>query len=320
MPLKEKAAGRGDAKLGVGTSSHRLMMTLVAMMSGAAVDLSANDSPLQDKAMAEESRGEAVSQSLNLLLQKQKLLASLSSALERRVKHSDERYQKVQRKVRDLKVRATIALEDGELTLADQLLSEAIAQVSRLTRSVRLGPGDDAELKQRYRALTQNLTAFRDSLAATAQERNLDAGETDIERIDALTKAAADAAAENRFDRANRLLASAYQITVANITRLRANETIYHKLEFNSPDDEYRYEQQRYLSHELLLGMMVSEMAFDDVRRHHIDMLVNSAAKLHERARQLWRAQQQRDAIGTEGEAVLELVTALRLAGLHIPM
>lgn len=255
----------------------------------------------------------------DLLGHKLRLLEKLVDALERALEGEVNNRQRELRKIRDLKVRAIIAREHGESALAGRLLDEAIAMVSRLKRTSATASGDETTLERRYHLLAENVTSFRDALIAAERGGNDIPSGADVAEIDSLIHQAAEAAGRRRFIFANRLLTSAYQLSVAGIARRRANETIYYRLEFETTEDEYRYEQKRYLSHELLVQMMLGAQPLTEEQSQAIDMLVISAAKLHDEAGAQWRRAEYRQAIASENAAIEMLVKVLQQAGLYMP-
>ena len=55
---------------------------------------------------------------------------------------------------------------------------------------------------------------------------------------------------------AQRRIKEAYNMAVAALTRIRENETVVYALDFRTPADEYRYEQNRHQSYSMLVSQM----------------------------------------------------------------
>lgn len=317
MPFKKETADA--SKVDGHQWSSTLLLTVATLLQGA-VSVAAGNAVAQEGSVMGGAEFSVEKKSAGYALaNKQHLLSQMLLRLENRAKEQGFEGQRDLHKIRDLRVRATIAMEDGQTEFADQLLSEAIVIVTRVLRSAPREAGNGSFLQQRYKELAENVTAFRTSLLSTAKERELSVSDIELERIDKLIHSAASAAGDDRYGEANRLLTSAYQLAVAAITRIRSNETIYHKLEFDSPEEQYRYEQQRYISHELLVQMMRSEIELTPEQGSRMQELVAAATSLHERSREHWQRKEKQQAIEAEVAATRELVEALQVVGLTVP-
>lgn len=315
----EKEANKGSIKIEEGRWSSTLLLTVASLLYGVAPECSgASDSGV--KAAVTERQVAPSLLSSAKLENKRALLQKLLRRLDDRAEEAGDPgpLRREQQKAADLNVRAILAAERGEELLADQLLSDAIAMVTRVLRSATPRENSESQ-KRRYNELAENVTAFRQSLVATAKDRNLSDREIDLERIDAWIHQAAQAAGAANYRQANTLLTTSYQLIVSSIARYRDEETVYHALHFADAREEYRYEQQRYISHELLVRMMLGEEEVTQARQEQLNEFVRSAEKLHRQAYREWQNGEQQLAIETEVRATRELIKALRLAGLYVP-
>lgn len=313
----EKEILEGSVESVAGRKSSSLMLVAAMLFHGALSEYSmASDIGRTVEAQSENEKsarpGNASLENKRILMQR--LLSRLSD----RLGEVNEPLQHERKKALDVKAQAALAAERGDHVLADRLLSEAIAMLSRTLRSA-VPTEDRFAQKRRYAELAKNVTAFRQSLLETAKDRQLTERDIDLERIDTWIHQAAWAAGNEQFRQANTFLASSYQLIVSNIARFRDNETVYHALVFKDAQDEYRYEQQRYISHELLVQMMLGESDISMNRREQLSELVRLAEELHRKAGVDWKNGDQQTAIETEVKAIRELIRALRLAGLYVP-
>jgi hypothetical protein len=210
-------------------------------------------------------------------------------------------------------------LASGSLDEAETVLDEALRQVAAISRRARPAP-PRSELQDRYRQLLVGVRAFRAAFAEVVAEKGeATATVLDGERLDALVDGAEQAAREQQYADGVRQLAEAYQMLSLALTEVRANETLEHRLVFESPAHEYRYEQERYKSHGLLIKLMVAERepAADTLAR--IDGEVERAMALDDRARDLAGSGDYAAAIRSQEAAIDHLVRALQQGGLFVP-
>jgi hypothetical protein len=254
-----------------------------------------------------------------LLGQKLRLVERLlASASERHGAESDAR--SALEGVGVLVASARADLASGSLDEAETALDEALRQVSAIARGARAAASPRPQLQDRYRQLLEGVRGFRAAFAEVVAEKGeATAAVLDGRRLDALVDAAERAADEQRYAEGVRRLAEAYQMLSLALTEVRASETLEHRLVFASPAEEYRYEQERYKSHELLIKLMVAERepAADTLARIHGE--VERAMALDDRARTLAGSGDYAAAIRSQEAAVDHLVKALQQGGLFVP-
>jgi hypothetical protein len=210
-------------------------------------------------------------------------------------------------------------LASGALDEAETALDEALRQVTAVARRSR-PESPRPQLQDRYRQLLEGVRGFRAAFAEVVVEKGEAAAAVlDGERLDALINGAERAAREQRYAEGVRQLAEAYQMLSLALTEVRTSETLEHRLVFASPAEEYRYEQDRYKSHELLIKLMVAERepAADTLARVHGE--VERAMALDDRARTLAGSGDYAAAIRSQEAAVAHLVKALQQGGLFVP-
>ncbi|GAB4348753.1 MAG: hypothetical protein Kow006_09780 [Gammaproteobacteria bacterium] len=314
----EKENDQSGGKIEEGRWSSTLLLTMATLLYGVVPQQAGatNEGGSPVIQVSDKEPGRLANERLE---SKRQLLHQLLRKFDARETTPDDTLRRERKKVVDLSVRAQLSAERGDELSADKLFNEAISSASRLLRSLKSMGNGGAGDSSRYKELAENVTAFRESLIETAKERNLTEEEIDLDRIDALIHQAARKAGSGDYRQANRLLASAYQFTVASIARHRKNETVYHALDFETAQDEYRYEQQRYVSHQLLVQMILGEGTVGESSRERLSEHLRSAETLHHRAGEQWRNGEQRRAIETEEQAIRELIRALRIGGVYVP-
>ena len=210
-------------------------------------------------------------------------------------------------------------LASGAVEEAEMALDEALRQVAAIARRARPGPAR-SDARDRYRQLLVGVRAFRAAFSEVVAEKGAaTAAMLDDARLDALVASAARAAREQRYAEGAGQLAEAYQMLSLALSEARANETLEHRLVFASPADEFRYEQQRYKSHELLVKLIVAERAPAPDTLARIQSEVGRAIALDDRARTMAGSSDYVAAIRIQEAAVAHLARALQLGGLFVP-
>jgi hypothetical protein len=210
-------------------------------------------------------------------------------------------------------------LASGGLDEAETALDEALRQVTAVARRSR-PESPRPQLQDRYRQLLDGVRGFSAAFAEVAAEKGeATAAALDDERLDTLIDGAERAAREQRYAEGVRQLAEAYQMLSLALIEVRANETLEHRLVFESPAQEFRYEQERYKSHELLIKLMVAEREPAAETLARIQGEVERAMALDDRARSLAGSGDYAAAIRSQEAAVDHLVEALQQGGLFVP-
>jgi hypothetical protein len=140
----------------------------------------------------------------------------------------------------------------------------------------------------------------------------------DTRAVEADLSRSAELAAHGRHADASRTLRKVYAPLVKALSALRANETVAHRLHFETPKDELDYELNRLRSNELLVRLMVQE------RKPASSVLTQVEADVAEAAR--FKAQSTAQAASSDFENALRsaeaanghLVRALRRTGVYI--
>jgi hypothetical protein len=162
---------------------------------------------------------------------------------------------------------------------AAKALDEALRSVSKAGGSGAPGLSDSVQ-KQRLQDMGEQVATYRGSLVDLAKEaKSGAAAKSALERVDALADEARRLAAAGRLGDANKKMAESYKLAVEEISRLRAGEVITMSLKFNSPDEEYAYEQKRFQSNEILVNMMIAEGRAEGDKRRMVDGFVQEAGR-----------------------------------------
>ncbi|MGD2083268.1 MAG: hypothetical protein PVF91_09890 [Chromatiales bacterium] len=212
------------------------------------------------------------------------------------------------------------ALDAGNLRSAGKTVDVAL---KRLARSAsRTGCSDERRerLEHRYRKLDEGVRSFHAALERVAEEKGDPAlaalGDVALDESVAFARALAGA---GFYEEASQELAPVYEDVSRALARARANETIEHRLVFESAEQEYAYEQERYRSHLMLVDLAFQQREPDAWTRDRVREQVAASDALKEQAdAQAGRGDYGR-ALKTLEEATGGLVRAVRQAGLALP-
>ena len=167
-----------------------------------------------------------------------------------------------------LVVDARNALTAGDVQQARVLADDALRTFSAASKMSAQPAATSAREHARYDELREAIGTFRSSLENTRETTTTGAvSGLDLATLDA-EMARAEALAQGGFyDRANALLAELYQGTMQAIADARGSETVYYRLEFETPADELAYERERFRGNELLVDMLQGGGASDSAKR-----------------------------------------------------
>jgi len=245
-----------------------------------------------------------------------KLIESSSGA--RSVADSSEPRAVARREqARELHARAAAALDGGDTEAAAGLLQEA-SQL--MFEAVRLASGEAVAAAKQSADFDDRLSSTRALLEAHArvsEEKGQPQPEVAaaagplIAEAEALHVAGEHTAARATLDRA-------YQQLKVAIEALRTGDTLVRSLDFASKEEEYHYEIDRNDTHQMLVVILVEKKA--DPRVLQLTRpLVERATELRQRAEDEAGRGDHASAVQTLEDATMQLVRAIRMAGVYIP-
>jgi hypothetical protein len=206
----------------------------------------------------------------------------------------------------------------GDVPAAEKAVDEALRTVSTASAAVVKEPllspkiqlAQNAELATQVRGYSASIA---DALKKQGKRQDPRLGQ-----LERMLDEAGKLTAAGRHGEANRLLTEAYRLAVATVSELRAGETVVIDLKFDTPADEYAYEQSRNRSHEMLVEMTLQEGRADGEKRDMVERYVGESRQLRTQAEVQAKAGDYRAAIKSLEEATKQLVRALRATGMAI--
>jgi hypothetical protein len=199
---------------------------------------------------------------------------------------------------------------------AEPLLDNALRLISQAGRSGGTGALAASQLRQQNAELLEQVSTYRKGLADAAR-RSPEAGSA-LAAMDQLVAQAAQHAAGGRLGDSNRLLAQAYQLAIAAVSKARAGETVVIDLRFETPADEFAYEERRFRSHQMLVEMMLAESRHTETAKKAVEAHFAQGRETASRAQAQAASGDHASAIRAMEEATRHLTRGLQLLGMQV--
>lgn len=176
--------------------------------------------------------------------------------------------------------------------------------------------GANAKRQKDYAARMESTKSLRDALARIADEKNDASAKAEVATIDRLVGQADGLVAQGSADRGRAVLDHAYLRAKVQIERLRGGETLVRALQFDSKEDEYRYEFDRNDTFKMLVPLLVPDGRGDEAR---LKGFAERAGRLRIEAEEKAGRGDFDGAIKAMEDSSGELQKAIRSAGVLLP-
>lgn len=215
---------------------------------------------------------------------------------------------------------ARAALVEGRIdeaaALVDESLKSSSAQSRRLQSESALSDGAQ---RQMYQNLREQVATYRTAIVdLTRDPKTAGAARALLGRIDVLSADAGKQEAGGRLREANQVLTDAYRLAVAEISNLRAGQEVVMSLNFATPAEEYAYEQRRFESGELMVGMLIAEGRAPGERKAQVDAYAGEGRRLKLEAARLAADGRHKEAVGVMEQATIQMNRALQSMGVPV--
>lgn len=111
----------------------------------------------------------------------------------------------------------------------------------------------------------------------------------------------------------------AYHLLKVTIESIRAGQTLVRSLQFKSKEEEYHYEIDRNDTHIMLIKLLVDEKFKSEATKSIVSNFVGQARLLRKQAEEYANQDAHEQAIELLEQSTLQLVRAIRSAGIYIP-
>jgi hypothetical protein len=211
---------------------------------------------------------------------------------------------------------ARVAISAQRYDDARRVLDEALRNVSK--PSGELGLAESIQ-KRHLQDFADQLAVYRPALVEMTKDPRIGSAATKLQtRIAILTDEARQLADAGRLGDANKKMAEAYKLAVEEISRLRAGQEVIMALKFDSPIEEFIYEQKRFQSNEILLSMMISEGRATSDNRKQLEVFLGQASTFRDQAGDLAHHNNHKSAVTVMEQANSQLNRALQLLGVPV--
>lgn len=213
------------------------------------------------------------------------------------------------------------ALAESRFDDAAKLLDDALKSATSASRKMSADGGtlSDSAQRKSLADLGEQVATYRASVVELSQDsRTAAAAKTLLTRIDGLTADAKRLGDAGQLGDANKKLAEAYRLCVEEISKLRAGQEVLLSLKFDTPADEYAYEQKRFASNEIMVDMMIGEGRAAGERRQMVDNFVGEGRKLRDQAGELAKTGKHKEAVAAMEKATGQLNRALQSMGVPV--
>lgn len=221
---------------------------------------------------------------------------------------------------RQLLAQAGSAIALAKADEAIEQLDEALRNLSKASSQLTGDkPGAGGALKKQFDEHAQQIESYRRTLQdMTNTPQTATAARQLIVRLDGMTAEARKLFDNGQQDEANKRMAASYKLAVEEISRLRNGQEVIMRLQFASPREEFDYEQKRFYSNEILVGMMIREERASGESRKQVDAYLQGANAIKADASNRASTGDYASAVKEMEKANLQLNRALQMMGVPV--
>lgn len=221
---------------------------------------------------------------------------------------------------RELYKHARAALEKDDLEGSDDAMRESMRLVGVASRMATSPEEKSAREREKYLQTKKSVESLLDAIDRVVKENGPEKEELGVDPapIHKLYDEAEAQASEKKYKEANVKIDEAYALASSAVTKLRDKETILLTLEFETPEDEYKYVLKRNESYESLISIMIEEKKPGEGQLERIKGFVAEGRSILEKAEKLASQGDFEQAIQFADDATRELAKALRTLGLMV--
>ena len=214
---------------------------------------------------------------------------------------------------------ARTAISMARAEEAIEKLDEALRSLSKSSSMLTSDTNGVAVQRRQFEEHATQIESYRRTLQDMANiPQTANAARQTITRLDQLTNEGRKLLESGKSEDANTRMASAYKLAVAEISRLRDGQEVVLRLQFASPREEFLYEQKRYHSNEILVGMMSKEERVSPDTRKQVESYFNAAVNLKNDANSKATASDYPGAVKDMEKAIVQLNRALQSMGVPV--
>ncbi len=217
-------------------------------------------------------------------------------------------------------------LDQAKKDLKAGNLDQATENADQSLRAFSAAGAADTKSKKTKGQLTGDNKAIRAEIdaylqafkSALAEKGPAMAGLLDQQQVDGLLARADKLQASGDPKAADSALNEAKQLIVVALTKIRSNETVVYTREFQTPADEYRYEQERYQEYVTLSKKVLENQQPEESKMKMVEILQAKSEEHYQQAVMLAGQGDYEDAIKQMENGRKKLVQLLQLLGVPV--
>lgn len=214
---------------------------------------------------------------------------------------------------------ARSAISQQKAEEAIEKLDEALRSLSRSGSMLTSDTNSAALQRKQFEEHATQVESYRRTLQDMANNpQTANAARQTIVRLDQLSSEGRKLQESGKLDDANSRMASAYKLAVAEISRLRDGQEVVLRLNFATAREEFLYEQKRFHSNEILVGMMSKEERVSPETRQQVEGYFNAAVNLKNEANLKASTNDYPLAVKEMEKAIVQLNRALQIMGVPV--
>jgi tetratricopeptide (TPR) repeat protein len=211
---------------------------------------------------------------------------------------------------------ASAALKTGQLKSAQEKIDQAMKFYSMASGTVADSIQKGEAQKTRFNELSVSIESFRLYVQRALLNGN-DKSPLDTEHLNNLLQLASYLGEQQNYGEANDLLNEAYMLTITAVSALKGGATIVYSQDFETPEQEYRYELERYKGL-IKLFRMISPDGELPPKFKWSEPTLEASTNSFKKAQQLAKNRAFPQALETISLASKQLTKVLRMLGLPI--
>jgi hypothetical protein len=210
-----------------------VIICLLALVSLPAKALQAAQT-LPDNRHLLQQKYDLLQQRLEQSASTQRIRAGTDSLAKERLDHARDQLQVARQ-----------ALQAGQLDAAREKIDQAMTFFSTAAGKAADAIDRGEAQQTRFKELSVSIESFR-LYVQRAMVKSEDENPLDSERLGNLLQLASYLADQGNYGEANELLNEGYLLTITAVSALKGGTTIVYSQEFDTPEQEYLYELERY--------------------------------------------------------------------------
>ncbi|MBF0212977.1 MAG: hypothetical protein HQM00_05340 [Magnetococcales bacterium] len=218
---------------------------------------------------------------------------------------------------RSLRDEAKGLLDKGELKGASDKLGQATQKMFAAVKEADGGESKRGKQEQDFNRRLESVRVLTDALDRIGKEKSSAQAAESGKQVKSLIGQAQSLMAKGDQEGGRTALDKAYVTAKTSIELLRRGDTLVRTLKFASKEEEYHYEVDRNDTHQMLIGMLLKDTG--KAADPRIKEFVAKAAELRRQADQMGQSARFEEAIQVLEQSTMELVRAIRSAGIFIP-